>query len=66
MDFTEAATGVTLANGTNAMTIGRYLVVTPMFTFAPANSTDAVESLASDNTNVFYVRNGNHSLVRGM
>ncbi len=55
-DITKAATGLKLANGSNEMTMGRSLTVMPRFAFAPIDSTDAVQSLTSDNTNVVSVR----------
>jgi hypothetical protein len=57
VDITQAATGITLANGTSSLTIGRSQTVTPKFTWTPGNATDAVVSLSSDNTSVT-VKNG--------
>ena len=56
-DATVPASSVKLASGKNAMTIGRYQTVKPVFTIAPANSTDFVKELTSDNTSAVRVQN---------
>lgn len=57
VDITAGVAALSLANGTNHMTIGTSQTVTPDFVTTPADTTDII-TLSSDNTKVVTVSNG--------
>ena len=63
IDMTKTAADLALASGSDSMTIGWGIVVTPLFVFAPADSTELV-TLVSDDPDVVYVEEDGIS-IRG-
>ena len=57
VDTLEPATAVQLANGTDAMILGRYQKMTPKFILSPENSNDYVVLLVSEDTGIVSVEN---------
>ena len=57
VDITVHMETLSLANGTDHMTIGRYLTVAPQFSCTPSENTDTITLVSSD-PNIVSVKNG--------